>query len=117
VRLDNKNAEAHDDLGVTYAQQGQYAKAELMFKTALLIDPTYQKAFHNLAMVQHITGNHAEALKAADLAVALMPDNRNSLLLMATILETMGRYSESKKLLERANALDEGKWTERMEIQ
>jgi tetratricopeptide (TPR) repeat protein len=114
--LDRSNAEAHDDLGVILAQRGEHAAARTHFLAAIAADPTYQKVYHNLAMVHYITGDNERALAAIDDALGLSPDSRNSLLLKAAILEALGRGAEAGRLREEAEFLPEGNWTERMPV-
>ncbi len=113
VRLDDSNAEAHDDLGVLYAQQQRLGAAERHFLSAIAHDPTYQKAYHNLAMVEHLAGNHPAALQWVDQALQLAPSSRNALLLKAAILQALGRRDEALAISEEAQFLPEGNWSER----
>lgn len=116
VRLDDSNAEAHDDLGVTYAQQGQMGKAFNRFNKVIAIDPTYQKGYHNLAMVLFISEQYYDALKAVRVATSLDPDSRNSQMLKVNILQSLGRDSEARVILENIKALPEGDWHQEMPI-
>jgi tetratricopeptide (TPR) repeat protein len=116
VALDPRNAEAHDDLGVIHAQQRDYARAIEHFTATVRLDPGYQKAWHNLAMACHLIGRNADALAAVDTSLLLNPDNRNSLLLKAEILKTLGRLAEAKRLQEDAEFATDGNWSERMKV-
>ena len=78
-----KNAEAHDDLGVIYAQRRDYEKAAQHFQATIRSEPSYQKAYHNLAMVHYLTERNELALAVVDQALQLAPDARDSLLLRA----------------------------------
>jgi tetratricopeptide (TPR) repeat protein len=116
IALDPENAEAHDDLGVVNAQQQRFGIAATHFSTAIKLDPTYQKAYHNLAMCYYIAGHPQQALEEVNSGLNLDPDNRNSLLLKATILQEMGKASEARKIAEQAEFLPESNWTERSAI-
>lgn len=116
IALKPSNAEAHDDLGVIHARRGDYIGALKHFNAAVKYDPTYFKAFHNQAMVYHISGQDDLALSAVDQALALLPDQRNSLLLKAKILHSLGRDGEAKKIKEDAGFLPEGNWSERISV-
>jgi len=117
VALDATNAEAHDDLGVVYAQEKHYAPAIGHFQSSIRHDPTYQKAYHNLAIIYYLTERGELALQAVDEALALSPENRNSLLLKSAVLASLGRDQEAKAIKDNAEFLPEGNWTEQFAIQ
>jgi len=116
VEIDPANAEAHDDLGVVHAKQQRLGIAAKHFATAIQLDPGYQKAYHNLAMCYFMAGQPQHALEEVDAGLGLDADNRNSLLLKATILQTLGREPEAIEVAERAEFLPEGNWSERSAI-
>lgn len=116
VELDPNNAEAHDDLGVALAQSKSYTDAIKHFQAAIRIDASYQKAHHNLAMVYYLTGQDLLALGAVDDALQLNPDTRNSLLLKATILNSLGQSKKAAAVHEEAEFLPEGNWSERVDV-
>ncbi|GMT50040.1 MAG: hypothetical protein IEMM0008_1579 [bacterium] len=122
--LDPRNAEAHDDLGVIYARQANqskdpeyqakmYGKAIEHFLATIKADPTYQKAYHNVAIAYYIMGQNSQALLAINYALNLSPDAQNSLFLKVSILKALGRLDEAKKLQKRAVFVPEVcHWTE-----
>jgi Tfp pilus assembly protein PilF len=116
IALHQDNAEAHDDLGVILARRGEHAQAISHFQTTVRVDPTYQKGFHNLAMVQYITGDNAAALQTINSALALLADARDSLLLKAEILTAQGQAAEADKIKNQAEFLPEGNWSERISV-
>ena len=117
VALDATNAEAHDDLGVVYAQEKHYAPAIGHFQASIRHDPIYQKAYHNLAIIYYLTERGELALQTVDKALALSPENRNSLLLKSSVLASLGRHQEAKTIKDNAEFLPEGNWTEQFAIQ
>jgi len=116
VQLDPSNAEAHDDLGVVHAKNNRIQQAAQHFSTAIRLDPSYQKAYHNLAIIYHLTGQNSKALEIVDAGLMLDPDSRGTLMLKSTILLTLGKTEEAKKIEERAEFLPESNWTERSEV-
>ena len=48
VKLNNTNSEAHDDLGVLYAQENNIDDVLKHFSLAIQYDPTYQKAYQHV---------------------------------------------------------------------
>ena len=117
VALDPENAEAHDDLGVVLSKRGAYEQAIEHFMATTRLDPGYQKGYHNLAMVLYISGQDESALLAANQALALSPEYRDSLLLKGKILQSMGRTGEAATILEEAEFLPQGNWSERVPLQ
>ena len=116
VELDPNNAEAHDDLGVVHAQQHRISIAARHFSTAIRLDPGYQKAYHNLAMCYFMGDQSEHALKVVDAGLELDADNRNSLMLKSTILQSLGREAEAKEIASHAEFLPESNWTERSAV-
>ena len=116
IALDANNAEAHDDLGVVYSLQGEHGKAITHFFQTVKIEPDYQKGYHNLAMAFYTIGKDQWALGAIDQALKLRHDARDSLKLKGNILMALGRESEAAELLEDAEFLPEGNWSERVSV-
>ncbi|MDP2678048.1 MAG: tetratricopeptide repeat protein, partial [Rhodoferax sp.] len=117
IALDARNAEAHDDLGVIMAQRGDFAAAISHFQSTLKSDPSYQKAHHNLAMVYYITGENQKALTSINASLKLISESRDSMLLKAAILESLGRHGEAKVAREEAEFMPEGNRSERAAVQ
>ncbi len=117
VALDPSNSEAHDDLGVLLAQRKAYKMATRHFLAAIKHDQSYQKAYHNLAMVYYLNARNEHSLKAINTAVALAPNSKNSLLLKSEILKSMGKLDEASKVREIAEFLPKGNWSEQFDIQ
>lgn len=116
IKHDPKNAEAHDDYGVILARRGDYADAEKHFLITVGVDSTYQKGWHNLAMVRFLSNQDASALLAVDTAITLRPEARDSLLLKAEILRVLGRIGEADALRDEAEFLPEGNWSEHISV-
>lgn len=112
IKLNPNNAEAHDDLGVVYATDKKYIKAIYHFKRVIALDARYQKGYHNLAMVYQITGEQQLALKTINAALTLSPSDKESLLLKSAILDDAGRHLEAQSILQQANLLPNGNWSE-----
>ena len=100
--------------GVLYAQEQRYKEAIEHFQASIRHDPTYQKAYHNLAMAYYLTDKNESALSSVKKALALDSRNKNSTLLMSVILKRLGRIAEAEKVAKKAQLLDEGNWSELM---
>jgi len=116
ITLNPRNAEAHDDLGVVLARRGDYKGALKNFLACVTIDPTYFKGFHNLAMAYFVLGEDKLALAAENQSLALVPDQRSSLLLKAKILHALGREKEAAQVQEDAEFLPEGNSSEHIPV-
>jgi tetratricopeptide (TPR) repeat protein len=117
LELDPGNAEAHDDIGVILARRKDYQPAIDHFLTTIKLDPTYQKAYHNLAMSYYLTGQDQNALVAVDESLRLRPTARSSLMLKGHILRELGRQAEAEELLEEAEFLEAESWSEGVPVQ
>lgn len=117
IELDSGNAEANDDLGVIYAQEGDYQRAISHFKNTIRIDPTYHKAYHNLAMAYYLTDQNLIALATVNQGMTLLPGSRDTLLLKAEILKTLGQPERAQELIDEAEFMNTGNWSERVPVQ
>ena len=117
IKLDNSNAEAHDDLGVIYAQKKNFYQALKHFSLAIQYDPSYQKAYHNLAMAYILTNQNQPALTAVNKALSFDSESRNSLILKSEILKALGQNKEAEVVMQKAEFLPEGNWSERFPVQ
>lgn len=116
ITLDSYNAEAHDDLGVVYSLQDKYSEAISHFLETVAIDPSYQKGYHNLAMSFYAVEKDQWALNAVNESLKLKPEARDSMKLKGLILKALGRNEEAQELLEDAEFMPEGNWSERVAI-
>ena len=116
VKLDIENSEAHDDLGVLYAQKNFFDEALRHFSLAIQYDPSYQKAYHNIAIVYYLTNKSDQALLAINKSLALNENSRNSLMLKGEIHMSLGNKNEADKIIEEAEFLPEGNWSESFSI-
>src|SRR5262245_58906288 len=82
-------AEAHNNLGLVYADLGRFAEAEACYQEALRLQPGHVDAHSNLANAYKDQGRLAEAIASYDLALLYQPDavsahwNRSLALLQA----------------------------------
>lgn len=86
------------EFGIAVAQKGLWREAIYRWERAVAIDPTYGRAFNNLAIGYEHEGRLDDARKAYDRAVALEPDN----------LLIRQNFELFKELNERATRRDGG---------
>ncbi len=112
LRLDRHNTEAHDDIGVIYANRQNFKQAMFHFSRAIEIDPVYQKAYHNRALALFLMGNTVLALSDIERSLELSPHDRGGLLLKSAILKAVGRHEDAARIEEQARSAQEGSWHE-----
>ena len=100
-------------LGVVFAKRQRCDLAVTHFATAIELDPSYQKAYHNLGICFYISSQYQAALEVVDAGLQLDAENRSSLVLKAAILTALGRKTEAQKTSDDAEFLPEDNWTER----
>lgn len=108
VRLDPKNPEAYNELGVTYRFQGRYDEARQMFEKALALDPNYAEALLNAGIASMAQGKVAEAKQNYRRAITLNSKNHMAHFRLAEALGQEGQYHEALESLNTALALDPG---------
>jgi tetratricopeptide (TPR) repeat protein len=116
IGLNANNAEAHDDIGVIYANRQQFRNALKHFTRALEIDPIYQKAYYNRALTLLLMGRDVLALSDIERSLELRADDRSALKLKAAILESLGHDQAAKEIDEFANSLTDRSWHEQHEL-
>lgn len=67
--------------GMVLTGNGEVEKGIDHFKVTLSVDPTYQKAHHNVAIAYYLTLQNQRALDAVNHSLKLNPDNKSSVLL------------------------------------
>lgn len=72
------NAEAHNALGVIYANQGKYEQAIIELKAALTLAPTAAHIHNNLGYTYLLQNRNADALAALNVASGLDPNNERA---------------------------------------
>lgn len=99
VRKNDKNVSAHVLLGVVLNSQGKIEDANAQYRKALVLSPKTPLAANNLAanLVDH-GGNIDEALKFAQVAREVAPENPN-------IADTLGWIYYKKGLIDTAYPL------------
>ena len=116
VQLNPNNAEAFDDLGVLVANKKDYPQAIRFFKRSVKIDSSYLKAHHNMAMAYHLSGDPGKALLAVDAALRLKHNAKNTLLLKAVVLDSIGKKVEAQKIRDNAAFMTGNNWSEVMKV-
>jgi HEAT repeat protein len=110
-RSENLNADlpqAHLNLGLIAARQGDAAGADSAYRAALRLDSLFVPAYVNLADLYRQQGKDREGEPLLRRAAALAPDNPDVHYALALLLVRLKRYGEATPELERAAALAPG---------
>jgi Flp pilus assembly protein TadD len=96
VRLNDRSAPAHYNLGLALSMQRRFDEARMQFESAVRLDPEHAEAHNNLGAMLHIAGRLDEAVEHYSRAVALRPEN-------AEAHSNLGRIRASQR--KRAEAV------------
>ena len=106
VELVPSNALAFDQLGVAMELRGNISlQTESAYRNAIRLYPTYSPAYAHLGRLFRRQGKWNESAAAFDRAINYSNDAA-MLILVAEVLQSEQRYSESERLLQRAVASD-----------
>ena len=73
MRIDPKNLNTLNNLGVTFSNIGQYRQSVACHEAALKIKPNNASAHNNLAVVYHDSGNYQNSIKHCKKAIEIKP--------------------------------------------
>jgi tetratricopeptide (TPR) repeat protein len=103
IRLDVHNEEIYYQLGIGYAAQQNFAKANAYFRKAARMSPEFEVYQQALAESAFALEDYKAAEKAYRKALSLAPDDQQNWLNLAWFLLEMRRADEALELLEEAN--------------
>jgi len=106
IRVAPRTYHAHQNLGVALQQQGDTARAEQHYRTALEINPDGADALANLGGLLSDRSQYAEALSLLEHARALNPHQPRTWLNLAITLEHLGRYAEAEWYYRQGLGMD-----------
>ena len=108
LKIDEKNALAHNNLGIIYKRKGLYITAVEEFKAALEGLPNYFKAYNNLANVYFEREYYDEAVKYYNKCLAIKPNFADAHWNLALASEHSGEKTRAvrhfKKFIELSDA-------------
>jgi|GEM_PF-728453 len=106
IQLDSGNALAHDQLGVALELRGMIeAETENSYRKAIQLDGSSALAYAHLARLMSRNGRTKESTEAYGSAVRLAVDVP-TIILVADVMQSQQRYTESEQLLRRALSQD-----------
>ena len=86
----------------------QYGVARQLYLQILEQNPDHEVAWHNLGLVEHMTGRHAQAAEYIGKAVDLKPDYARAYANMAAVLRVTRQLETARETAERAIRLEPG---------
>ena len=93
-------------MGISYANIGEFEKAEIYYKEALKSNPNSSIAYSNYAKLLFTIGKLDEAIKFLKKAIEYNPKHYKAINNLGVILLMKGRYLESKEILNKAIELE-----------
>ena len=106
VRLDPRNADAHNDLGILYTGRGDMSGAEYAFTLAVNADVNNTEAHLNLIRAMLSLGKKDQAISQLEKLVKRFPNFAEPKALLGDIYRIENRSDEAIRLLEDALRLD-----------
>ncbi|MAI02757.1 MAG: hypothetical protein CMP40_02880 [Rickettsiales bacterium] len=102
VKLSPKDAEAHNNLGVTQQELGKLEEAQASYTKAIELKPDYAEAHNNLGNTQLEMGKLKEAEASYSQAVYFKPEYAKVHSKLGITLQEMGKLEEAKESYSRA---------------
>ena len=101
-----KNLAALGALARLYAAEGKTDQARAIYEKLLASEPNNPNLHLGLALLSHQIGHDRTAMREADIAVELAPNDKQVLISAANISRNSGRTGDAVALLERALAIE-----------
>jgi Tfp pilus assembly protein PilF len=105
LQVNPRSALAHNNLGLTLAQQGRIAEAIVHYQEALQLRPDYAYTHNNLGLALFQQGKLAAAIAAYRQAIQLRPDYANAYNNLGLALVRQGNPAEAIEHFARALAI------------
>ncbi len=99
---------SHVNLGVFYAERGEWDNAEFAYRTALRLAPSFVPALINLADLYRLQNQDDKGMPFLDEALAKEPDNATAHHALGLMLVRQGRAEEALTHFEQASRLEPG---------
>lgn len=100
LELDPQAAEAYNQIGLIYANQGDLAQAEAAYRAAIDLDDAVPLYHFGLAQMAYRQCSLSAAVQAQNRAVALAPDANDYKTFLAALYEAQGRVAEAQTLYD-----------------
>ncbi len=105
LKLNPKDDEVLNNLGLTLQKLGKFKEAEANFKKAILLKPNFSQAYFNLGITLKALGKLKEAEKSYKTALKFQPNYAQALNNLGNLLKEIGRLEEAEESFKQAIAL------------
>jgi tetratricopeptide (TPR) repeat protein len=102
IKIEPEYAEAHNDLGLIYEENGEYKRAVLSYKAAIRINPDYADAYNNLGLVYGKMDDYEREKEAYIETLRIVPDSAVANYNIAFTYRKMKDFKNSLKHYEKA---------------
>jgi Flp pilus assembly protein TadD len=102
------NADAHNNLGQRYQQQGEFQKAIDEYKKAIAMRPNFHGAYNNLAVCYGKLKMFPQAEEALEKCISLKPDDFYAMNNLAVMYIQTGRTQDGVAMAEKAVKIEPG---------
>lgn len=106
LKLDPKNATAHNYQGCAYFELGEYKIAVKEFKKALKIDSYRFADYYNIGFIFFHTKKYKKAVKYFSKTIKLNPEFADAYLLRGIAFEKLKKNKKAEKDFEKKRILD-----------
>ncbi len=101
LELDPEVAEAHASRGLALSLSKRYADAKVEFETAIRLNPNLFEAYYFYARANFAEGNLQEAARLYEQASRVNPDDYQSVVLVSSVYNALGRKSDADAYRKR----------------
>jgi Tfp pilus assembly protein PilF len=110
LRLAPEDADAHYNLGLTYARLGDPTQAQEHYRKALELSPAYPEVHNNLGLLLQRQNRLEEAEIEFKEAIRLFPEYAKAHNNLGSFYAQQKRLQEAVACYEKSVELDEGQW-------
>ena len=95
LKLDPQDADAHNNVGITFKELGRLEDAEKSLRQAIELKPDYAGAYNNLGITLKDLGRLDESELSLRQAIGLKPDYAEALSNLGNTLKELGKLEEA----------------------
>ncbi len=95
LQINSKDAEIHNNVGVTLKELGRLKEAVKSYKKAIMIEPNYAEAYNNLGATFHELGSLQKAVESYDKALKINFNYVAAYYNMGITLKSLNRLDEA----------------------
>tara|TARA_Y100001970_G_C14224521_1_gene854758 strand:+ start:198 stop:1685 length:1488 start_codon:yes stop_codon:yes gene_type:complete len=105
LKLNPKDDEVLNNLGLTLQKLGEFREAEINLKKAISLKPNFYQAYFNLGITLKALGKLEEAEKSYKAALKFQPNYAQAYYNLGNLLKETGRLEEAEASFKQAIAL------------